>query len=416
MLDMLFIVFFWGVSFYVLLFSNKSPSNTLFPFIYGLSFFAVAPLSSITFNISLQKLAFVISFPFVVFMLIKYSRRQKLINSSCLTWVSLYFLVLFLLESIGNIIEGGNVSNLPNVIFNFLLFLISYLLLNTSTPIDISKLFTKYYSISMLLLTPIVIFIHLQNIGTMEFSSGNRISNGMRLGASTDGGLVNVWATSVVLIAALTFFYYNIKVRLVSELNIFEKMQLTGLTICLFSLVTLSLSRSAMLLFIYVALILTPIKTHTEIYILFIIILLLVFYLSMNSSLGDIVFQRFTSIFDSDDASIGGRLKRYVDTSTYFNESPVFGFGSTFPSSFSWVTENTFLFSIIKYGMLGVSNYLFLFFIFLYQGRHILYTKRLLSVVFLLSFFDDTLYLSTVSIYLAFLSVYIDKEKEFNNK
>lgn len=412
MIELIFLVIFSSIICFSLFCSVSSPVLALFPFIIGLSFFAVVPSGVIPLGLSLQKMVFFVSMPFILFLFVKYFYIKFPVNYYCLYSVSLYFTVLFVFESLGNVIEGGGATNLPNIFFNYLLFVLSYFLISISSKDNIITLFTKYYPIAMIALTPTIVFLHFSNISSLTFSSGNRISNGMRLGASSDGGLVNVWAISLVLLSALTFFYFNELKKIKSCFYVSEKVLLSFVFVFLFLLVALSLSRSALMLFLYVVVILMPLSLRGKLYLCFfgLFVVFMFFILGFNAPIIDVFFQRIESIFDSRDASIGGRLQRYYDTFVYLDNHPVFGLGSSFPSSFSWVTENTFLFSLVKYGFLGGINYMFLFFIFLYNGRKVLYSKRLLSVVFLLSFLDDTLYLSTASLYLAFLAAYIDQK------
>lgn len=401
--------------------SKASIGFITLPFLVGLSIFAIVPEWLSFSGFSIQKIGFLIIIPILFLHFV----NNSINNSNYIVFkkqysllISIaYFFFFIIFETIANIYDGTGNSNLIGLALNFLLYLVVYVV-HFKDRNSVLHSYTRYLPLALLLIVPFLIFEHISTLKLISFESGNRISNGMRLGASTDGGLVNVWANSLVLISCLIFYCFDIKN---SQLNnkterFWDKTILILITLLILALILLSLSRGALIFYFLSLLLIFPIRFKSKVLIVFSLCVLffIIYELLSSNTLFYVLKDRVYSIFDPNDSSIAGRLQRYSDIIFYLERNPLTGIGSSFPSQFDWVTENTILFVLLKYGMIGLAVFILFIISLLVMSFKTTQENNLLILLTLccfLFFLDDVLYLSTLSVFLGFISAEIDFKK-----
>jgi len=353
--------------------------------------------------ISPQKVALIVSLPFLVKHLLQSGKFKTVTGARHTIW---YLSFLAFLELLQLIIHPNGNLDLIKIYSCLITFLFSYSIFYQCQSTELIKYFSIPVSIVLTLCIPLILSSYFFQIDTIGYQTGDKIGNSLRLGAESAYN-VNVWASSVALVQ-ITLNYCFLKA---GKINSWFNLSLIVISnVGLSLLILFSLSRGASILMFWGLIAFLPVRRRYQVLTLFVSLIFLEF-IPYNLNKPSLVFDRLSLLGTEADISFLGRLNAYRLTWEAASDQPFLGVGPSFPDQFDWATENTFLFLTMRYGILGLGGFIIFMFTTFFAGKKSVENSLLLGAPLLYCFLDDTAFISTFWFFLGFALAQRDKPK-----
>lgn len=321
----------------------------------------ILPFSLMGQDITTQRVFFVFMVVFLGLYLSQKRFRPEAFENIKILNFCIFFIFLIELYHIAFTELGINIGTAVNTTFNFLLLNIVFVTFILIKSTSLERLF-KYLIPLAVIFTMVPFLVEYASSSLVFSSNANVFHTGYRLRADEERNILNIWAATLALALPLTWYWlFNNTSILVKFIGAFSS------GVLLYAIVV-SFSRAAWLAVIVeviVAIVMIVLKNNRSggarlkamLWVCLVGLLIIVTAMSYGMFILEVALLRLDPIAQGNDASLGGRILAFLNTLESWSEAPVFGHGPEYMHPSGQATENTFLYLLQHYGILGFAAY-----------------------------------------------------------